>query len=86
MPFDFFLVDYNILIEYDGIQHFEPMRWYNNDHADPQKAEKKLLQTQANDKIKNNWSKKSPYTLYRISYNQNTEKELNKILIKNKII
>lgn len=86
LPFDFFLVDYNMLIEFDGIQHFEPMRWYNNNPADPKKAEKKLLQTQANDKIKNNWSKKSPYTLYRISYSQNVEKELKKILIESKII
>lgn len=86
LPFDFFLVDYNILIEFDGIQHFEPMRWYNNNPADPKKAEKKLLETQANDKLKNNWSKKSPYTLYRISYNQNVKKELIKILTKNKII
>lgn len=86
LPFDFLLVDYNILIEFDGIQHFEPMRWYNNHPADPKRAEEKLLQTQANDEIKNNWSKKSPYTLYRIPYNKNVEKELNKILIKNKVI
>ncbi len=28
LKFDFYLVDRNICIEYDGIQHFKPVRWF----------------------------------------------------------
>jgi hypothetical protein len=33
LPFDFFLPDYNLLIEYDGIQHFEPKEFFGGEEA-----------------------------------------------------
>ena len=75
LPFDFFLPKYNKLIEYDGEQHFKPMRFLGS-----VRGEKKLKQLQARDKIKTKWAKSSPYTLHRICYDQDIEEELNKIL------
>ena len=61
LPFDFYLPDYNILIEYDGQQHYQIA--FGQD-------EQKLFLQQENDKIKNNWCKKNNIKLIRISYRQ----------------
>ena len=57
--FDFYLPDYNILIEYDGKQHYEI--------AFNQGKEKLILQKEY-DKIKNEWCKNNKITLIRIPY------------------
>jgi len=49
LPFDFYLKDYNLLIEYDGLQH--KRAWYNS----PEKIKK----TKINDSIKNKFIKNS---------------------------
>lgn len=59
--FDFYLPDYNILIEYDGQQHFQVA--FGQD-------EQKLLLQQENDKIKDDWCLKNNIPLIRISYKQ----------------
>lgn len=63
--FDFYLPDYNMLIEYDGEQHFSYRGngWNTEDH---------FKKTQKRDKYKNDWAKKNNITLIRIKY---TEKE-----------
>lgn len=61
LPFDFYLPDYNILIEYDGQQHYQIA--FGQD-------EQKLFLQQENDKIKNNWCKENNIKLIRISYKQ----------------
>ena len=66
LPFDLYLPDYNILIEYDGEQHFKPIEIFG--------GEDQYEKLKHNDKIKNNFSKESNYSLLRISY-----KEFNKI-------
>ena len=58
--FDFYLPDYNILIEYDGIQHFEPVTKFG--------GEEKLLTTQERDSFKNQWCKENNIILIRIPY------------------
>jgi len=75
LPFDFFLPELNILIEYDGEQHFKPLRF-----LDKVRAEKKLKELQDRDKIKTKWAKDSPYTLYRITYKENVEDKMNEII------
>lgn len=81
LPFDFYLPDYNLLIEYDGIQHFEPVdfagkgiKW----------AKKRLKYTQLNDNIKNQYCKDNNIPLLRIPYWEfdNIEKILDKWLSK----
>ncbi len=67
LPFDFYLPDYNILIEFDGEQHFNP--W----HTIPN-AVKKLEETQTKDRIKTKFCEDLGIKLVRINY-----KELKKI-------
>tara|TARA_R110000772_G_scaffold20466_5_gene56847 strand:- start:14010 stop:15359 length:1350 start_codon:yes stop_codon:yes gene_type:complete len=60
LPFDFYLKKYNLCIEYDGRQHFEPIKYFGGD--------KQLKNTQNNDKIKNDYCKKEGIKLIRIPY------------------
>ena len=47
LPFDFYLPDYNLCIEFQGRQHFEPVKDYG--------GEEEFLKVQINDKIKKDW-------------------------------
>lgn len=65
LPFDFFLPDYKILIEYDGKHHFFPIEYYG--------GEKVMNRTKSNDELKNIYVLNSPdLFLIRIPY---TEKQ-----------
>lgn len=59
--YDFYLPQYNRLIEFDGRQHFFELSgsWYDNDN---------LQQRQTRDKIKNEWALKNNIPLVRIPY------------------
>lgn len=59
--YDFYLPDYNCLIEYDGKQHYIQG---NGIYDNPDKFKK----TQEYDNIKNNWAKDNNYYLIRIPY------------------
>ena len=59
--FDFYLPDYNTLIEYDGSQHF----YYTGTGWN---TEEQYNQTVVNDKYKNEWCKNNGVTLIRIPY------------------
>lgn len=54
--FDFYLPDKDLLIEYDGIQHFEETSW------------KELEKVQKRDSFKNKWCKENNKKLLRIPY------------------
>ena len=58
LPFDFYLEDYNLCIEFDGKQHFEES-YYGNC----------LEQQKLRDKIKNEYCNKNNIELLRIPYN-----------------
>lgn len=71
LPFDFYLPDYNIAIEFDGQFHYEPKF-----------GEENLRQTQEHDKIKNQYCQSHNIDLLRIPYwKSNNIKEI----IKNKL-
>lgn len=58
---DFILTDLNVIIEYDGKQHFESVEyWGGRDGLDS-----RIL----NDATKDQWALSSGYTLFRISFN-----------------
>lgn len=60
LPFDFYIPSMNILIEFDGVQHFQRIgRFGDEDNF----AELKL-----NDEFKNNYCREHGITLIRISY------------------
>lgn len=58
LPFDFYIEEMNLLIEYDGEQHFRA--WYDDNE--------RLLKQQSNDKIKTDWAASYGITLLRINY------------------
>lgn len=60
LPFDFYLPDYNICIEYDGQQHFRPVQSWG--------GEKTFQNTKKHDKIKNQYCKNNNIRLIRIPY------------------
>lgn len=64
LKYDFYLPKYNILIEYDGEQHFSP----RFDVGNYKEAAKKLERVKALDDIKNKYAKKNNIFLIRISY------------------
>ena len=63
--FDFYLPKYNILIEYDGIQHFEP-RCFGG--CSKEQAEYNFKKTKIHDIYKNEWCKNNNIQLIRIPY------------------
>jgi len=60
LPFDFFLPEYNICIEYDGIQHFEPISFFGGDFS--------LIRNKKIDLIKSTFCSKHDIRLIRINY------------------
>jgi hypothetical protein len=60
LPFDFYIPSINTIIEYDGIQHFEPVELFG--------GLEEFEKTKIKDKIKNEYCSINNIKLYRISY------------------
>lgn len=73
LPFDFYLPELNICIEYDGEQHFNPIEAFGGTN--------KLLERQKKDKIKDNYCKNNKITLLRIKYDEDIIEKLSKNII-----
>lgn len=71
--FDFYLPKYNLLVEYDGEQHF-----YSNNRG--WNTNQNVEEIQYRDNIKNNWCQKNNIKLIRISYTQYKNLNLDLIL------
>jgi len=65
LPFDFYLPNYNVCIEFDGIQHVK-MKSFGEKKED--KRNGNFLKTKNNDKIKNNYCKNKEINLLRIKH------------------
>lgn len=63
--FDFFLYDHNILIEYDGEQHFKPVLFGRS--MDPDKY---FIQLQEHDALKTLWAEHHEVKLIRFNFSQ----------------
>lgn len=74
LPFDFYLPELNVIIEYDGKQHFESVDYFGGIDG--------LLVTQKHDQIKNEFCDKNGIKLLRIPYYKfdKIEEELNNFL------
>ena len=72
LPFDFYLPQHNLIIEYDGEHHFRPMEMWG--------GELKFHVIQENDNIKNEYCRNKNITLLSLPYTY-TEKD-----IKNEIL
>lgn len=66
LPFDFYLPEFNCLIEYNGEQHYKPIRFSAN--WDLEKAKEKLKIRKQHDRIKKAWAKKKGIRLIVIKY------------------
>ena len=69
--FDFYIDDIKLFIEFDGKQHFMPIKYFG--------GVKTFNGIKKRDKIKNAWIKKNRFNLLRISYKD--IKKVNEILI-----
>jgi len=80
LQFDFYLPDYNTCIEFDGLQHFQPVEYFGGEAV--------FEKTKRSDAIKTNYCKKIGINLIRISYKKFSEidsileKEISKSLQK----
>lgn len=74
LPFDFYLPDYNICIEYDGKQHYQSMEYFG--------GETRFATQQQKDNIKTQYCQENKIKLLRIPYwdFDNIESILNKEL------
>ena len=72
LPFDFYIPQYNICIEYDGGQHSRPVKHFGGVKA--------FEQTVKHDKMKDEYCKNNGISLLRIPYFKNVEEELNNFL------
>ena len=75
LRYDFYLPEYNMCIEFDGKQHFEPIKHFG--------GEKRFKIQQNLDLIKNNYCKNNNINLLRIKYNEDIEDRLKVILTTN---
>ena len=74
LPFDFYLPTFNIAIEYQGIQHYEPVKYFG--------GQEKFEIQQKHDAIKNEYCKSNGILLLRIPYYKfdSIEEELNNFI------
>jgi hypothetical protein len=63
LPFDFYLPDYNICVEYNGMQHYEPVKYWG--------GEKGFKQQIIRDKIKMEYCNDNNIPLLIIKYDEN---------------
>jgi len=71
LPFDFYLPEYNICIEYDGIQHFEHREFFGDINS--------FIELKKRDRIKNKYCENNNINLIRISYKDNIGNKLEEL-------
>lgn len=76
--YDFYLPDYNILIEYDGEQHFNPVFSWDD--------EQNFKTRKEHDIIKNNYALNNKYILIRIPYTHYNNIKINDLLYNSNFI
>lgn len=73
--YDFYLPEYDLLIEYDGEHHFRPIRFNKNIDAEKEFQNRKKL-----DLMKTKYAETNKINLIRISYKENTKLRIQQIL------
>lgn len=72
LSYDFYLPDYHILIEYQGIQHYTSSEYFGGD--------KQLEKQQEHDNLKRRYAKDNGYRLLELKYTLNTQELVDKYL------
>ena len=78
LPFDFYLPQYNLCIEFDGQLHYMSVKYFGGDE--------KLNERKDNDLIKSNYCKEKGINLLRIRYDENVEEKLTEYFQEHEII
>ena len=73
LSYDFYLSDYNILIEYQGQQHYEPIKFNGKNNSNLEKQ-------QYHDKLKREYAKNNGYKLLELKYTLDSQELVNKYL------
>lgn len=73
LPFDFYLEDFNMCIEFDGVQHFKPIEFFG--------GQKDFENRLRNDKIKNEYCLENNIRLKRIKYNENIDSIIKELFL-----
>ena len=73
LPFDFFLPDFNILIELQGEQHFRPIDFFG--------GEEKFYYTLSHDIYKEDFCKENGYKLIQIAYYEDIKKKIEEEIV-----
>ena len=68
LSYDFYLPEYNLLIEYNGKQHYSPIDRFEGEEA--------FIKQQNRDKLKEQYAKNNNLNLLIIKYNENIEERL----------
>ena len=72
LPFDFYLPEHNICIEYNGVQHYEYRKFFH-------RTKNALSIQQLKDNIKKQYCDINGISLLIIKYDENINNKLNKI-------
>lgn len=72
LRFDFYLPDYNLVIEYDGQQHFKPVEYFG--------GKKIFEENKIRDNIKDNYCHDNDIILCRIKYNESIYDKIKKFI------
>ena len=72
LPFDLYVPKYNLLIEYQGWQHYNIGSWGS--------TEEDLKERQRLDKLKKDWAINNGYNFLEIRYDENVEEKLKECL------
>lgn len=75
LPFDFYIPKYNLCIEFDGEQHFNPSSFVSRNTSEKEKLEN-FKYIQKHDQTKNEYCKKNGITLLRFNNLKTVEQEL----------
>lgn len=74
LSYDFYIPDQNILIEYQGIQHYEPIDYFGGNGM--------FEYQQKHDKMKADYAKAHNYKLIAVPYTEDTFSKIKKYLVK----
>lgn len=74
LSYDFYIPDQNILIEYQGLQHYQPIDYFGGDD--------RFTVQQKHDQIKLDYAKEHGYNLIAVPYTVDTLSKIKKYLIK----
>lgn len=84
LPFDFYLPDYNLCIEYQGEQHYKPNMFICLCKS-KEKGIKNFSKQRLHDEIKKKFCKNNHINLLEIKYNDNINEVLNKAIINKEV-